>query len=41
MVSSHRVLEVVVGTVCNDNACARLMADTGIIQALIELLNGE
>ena len=36
------VLEVVIliGTVCNDDACARLMAETGIIQGLIELLNG-
>ena len=36
------VLEVVilVGTVCNDDACAKLMAGSGIIQALIEMLNG-
>ena len=37
------VLEVVilVGTVCNDDACAGLLAKTGIIQSMIELLNGE
>ncbi len=37
------VLEVVilVGTVCNDDSCARLLAEAGIIQCLIELLNGE
>ena len=37
------VLEVIilVGTVCNDDSCAKLMADAGIIQCLIELLNGE
>ena len=36
------VLEVIilVGTVCNDDSCAKLMADAGIIQCLIELLNG-
>lgn len=37
------VLEVVilVGTVCNDDSCAKLLADAGIIQCLIELLNGK
>lgn len=37
------VLEIVilVGTVCNDDSCAKLLADAGIIQALIELLNGQ
>ena len=37
------VLEVVilVGTVCNDDACAKLLAEAGIIQSLIELLNGK
>ena len=36
------VLEVVIliGTVCNDDACSKLIADEGIIQSLIELLNG-
>jgi len=36
------VLEVImlVGTVCNDDACARMLAQAGIIQSLIELLNG-
>ncbi|KAI0222322.1 Kinesin-associated protein 3 [Lamellibrachia satsuma] len=37
------VLEVVilVGTVCNDDACARLLSQTGIIQSMIELLNAK
>ena len=37
------VLEIVilVGTVCSDDACARLLADSNIIHLLIELLNGE
>lgn len=37
------VLEIVilVGTVCNDDSCAKLLADAGIIQALIELLNAK
>lgn len=37
------MLEVVilVGTMCNDDACAKLMAESGIIQALIELLNAK
>ncbi len=37
------VLEVIilVGTVCSDDGCARMMAEHGIIQSLIELLNGE
>ena len=36
------VLEVIIlcGTVCNDDGCARLMAECGLIQLLIELLNG-
>lgn len=36
------LLEVIilVGTVCNDDACAKLIAQAKIIQALIELLNG-
>ncbi len=36
------VLEVVilVGTVCNDDSCAKMMAEAGIIHCLIELLNG-
>ena len=36
------VLEVIIliGTVCNDDACAKLLAEAGIIQGLIELLNG-
>lgn len=37
------VLEVVilVGTVCNDDACAKMLAQSGIIQSLIELLNAK
>jgi len=37
------VLEVImlVGTVCNDDACAKMLAQAGIIQSLIELLNGD
>lgn len=37
------VLEVVilVGTVCSDDACAKLLAQSSIIHLLIELLNGE
>jgi len=31
---------MLVGTVCNDDACARMLAQAGIIQSLIELLNG-
>ena len=36
------VLEVIilVGTVCNDDACAKMLAESNIIQCLIELLNG-
>ena len=36
------VLEVIVlvGTVCNDDACAKMLAQAGVIQTLIELLNG-
>lgn len=36
------VLEVIIliGTICNDDACAKLIADAGIIPCLIELLNG-
>lgn len=36
------VLEVIilVGTVCNDDACAKLLAESNIIHLLIELLNG-
>lgn len=29
------------GTVCNDDTCARLLADSGIIQSLIDLLNAK
>lgn len=29
------------GTVCNDDTCARLLADSGIIQCLIDLLNAK
>ncbi|GAB1600302.1 kinesin-associated protein 3-like isoform X1 [Argonauta hians] len=37
------VLEVIilVGTVCNDDSCAKLLAESGIIQGLIELLNAK
>ena len=37
------VLQVIilVGTVCNDDACAKMLADSNIIQSLIELLNGK
>ncbi|KAK7502598.1 hypothetical protein BaRGS_00006173 [Batillaria attramentaria] len=37
------VLEIVilVGTVCSDDACARLLADSNIIHLLIELLNAK
>lgn len=37
------VLEVVImiGTVSMDDSCAALLAKSGIIPALIELLNGE
>ena len=37
------VLEVIilVGTVCNDDACAKMLAEANIIQSLIELLNGK
>ncbi|XP_025112407.1 kinesin-associated protein 3-like isoform X2 [Pomacea canaliculata] len=37
------VLEVVilVGTVCSDDACARLLADSNVIHLLIELLNAK
>ncbi|CAI9726456.1 kinesin-associated protein 3 isoform X3 [Octopus vulgaris] len=37
------VLEIVilVGTVCNDDSCAKLLAESGIIQSLIELLNAK
>jgi len=40
--SDDLVLEVImlVGTVCNDDACAKMLAQAGIIQSLIELLNG-
>ena len=31
---------ILVGTVCNDDACAKMLADSNIIQSLIELLNG-
>jgi hypothetical protein len=31
---------ILVGTVCNDDACAKMLATSGIIQALIEMLNG-
>ena len=26
---------------CNDDACAKMLADSNIIQSLIELLNGK
>jgi len=32
---------MLVGTVCNDDACAKMLAQAGIIQSLIELLNGK
>eukprot|EP00106_Octopus_bimaculoides_P012610 XP_014780052.1 PREDICTED: kinesin-associated protein 3-like [Octopus bimaculoides] len=37
------VLEIVilVGTICNDDSCAKLLAESGIIQSLIELLNAK
>lgn len=37
------VLQVIilVGTVCNDDACAKMLADSNIIQSLIELLNAK
>ncbi|ESP00888.1 hypothetical protein LOTGIDRAFT_140251 [Lottia gigantea] len=37
------VLQVIilVGTVCSDDGCARLLADSNIIQSLIELLNAK
>ena len=38
-----RVLEVVImiGTVSMDDSCAALLAKSGVIPALIELLNGK
>ena len=37
------MLEVIMlcGTVCNDDTCAKLLADSGIIQCLIDLLNAK
>ncbi|KAL5012631.1 hypothetical protein ScPMuIL_011182 [Solemya velum] len=37
------VLEVIilVGTVCNDDSCAKLLAESNVIQCLIELLNAK
>ncbi|KAF6024299.1 KIFAP3 [Bugula neritina] len=37
------MLEVIMlcGTVCNDDTCAKLLADSGIIQSLIDLLNAK
>lgn len=37
------VLQVIilVGTVCNDDACAKMLAESNIIQCLIELLNAK
>lgn len=37
------MLEVIMlcGTVCNDDTCAKLLADAGIIQSLIDLLNAK
>ena len=37
------VLQVIilVGTVCNDDISAKMLAESGIIQCLIELLNGK
>ncbi|KAK3581891.1 hypothetical protein CHS0354_024204 [Potamilus streckersoni] len=37
------VLEVIilVGTVCNDDSCAKMLAESNIIQCLIELLNAK
>ena len=32
---------ILVGTVCSDDACARLLADSNIIYLLIGLLNGQ
>jgi hypothetical protein len=31
---------VLVGAVCNDDACANLLSKSGIIEILIDLLNG-
>ena len=37
------VLEVImlVGTVCSDDACAKMLAEANLIHSLIELLNGQ
>ena len=42
-VEDDMMLEVImlVGTVCNDDNCAKMLSESGIIQQLIELLNGE
>jgi len=42
MTEDDLVLEVImlVGTVCNDESCAKMLAQAGIIHSLIELLNG-
>ena len=32
---------VLVGAVCNDDACANLLSKSGIIDILIEMLNGK
>ena len=31
---------MLVGTVCNDDSCAKMLAQAGVIQSLIALLNG-
>jgi hypothetical protein len=31
---------VLVGAVCNDDACANMLSNSGIIEILIDLLNG-
>lgn len=31
---------VLVGAVCNDDSCANMLSNSGIIEILIELLNG-
>jgi hypothetical protein len=32
---------VLIGAVCNDDACANLLSKSGIIDILIEMLNGK
>ncbi|XP_064649316.1 kinesin-associated protein 3-like isoform X2 [Lineus longissimus] len=42
-VEDDMMLEVImlVGTVCNDDECAKMLAESGVIQNLIELLNAK